>query len=171
MKRVLAMALILLYLLGLVGCKSSSLPEEMAEDFSFAIRWNTNGISSYDSLTGVLVKDAKAAEPKDYTAAYFLTDDEKQQIYAMIRELKPYDYPDLYEPKDQGVLTEKTDPLTLTVRMNDTEKTIRVQNTAGLHASKDQKAQKLLAALNAIEVLLESSEAWKALPDYEQFYE
>ena len=59
----------------------------------------------------------------------------------IIRELEPYDDPNLYDPKDKGILTEATMPLILIERANETEKRIQVENIAGMHASKEKKCR------------------------------
>ena len=167
MKRILAMFLILLYMTGSVGCQSSSLPEEMPEDFSFAIRWNTYGISTYDSDTGILVKDTKASDPKEYTADLVLTQEQEKLVYDYIRELNPYSYSDDYEPRG-NVPGEPPHPLYLTVRINSTEKQIRVKNFSG---TTDKKGELYRSTCNAIIEILESTEEWQGLPEYERFFE
>ena len=167
MKRLFGLVLAFLCLLALAGCKSSSMPEEMPADFSFAVRWNTYGISSYDSQTGKLVKDAEAAEPKDYTIEYFLTEEEMSRIYGYIRELDPYDYPDDYEPRGNH-LAEPPHPLYLTVRVDGTEKQIRVRNFS---QPQDRKGELYFSTCQAITAFLESTEAWQSLPEYERFFE
>ena len=171
MKRFRSFVFSVLCLAFLVGCDSASMPEEMPEDFSFALTWGNYGACSYDSLTGKLVKTTHATHPEDYVTEYHLPDDLKNQIYGIIRELDPYDYPDLYEPKDKGVLTEATMPLNLVVRANEAEKRVHVENIAGMHASRDKKAQKLFAASKAIETILVTSEPWNALPEEEFSYD
>ena len=65
--------LLLILFFTLTSCSlfKNSLPEEIPDDFSFSIMWNTDGISSYDSKTGILIKDKYATNPNEYTTTYF----------------------------------------------------------------------------------------------------
>ena len=64
----------------------------MPKDFSFELTWNINGISSYDSETGKLVKTWDATNPSLYVTTYMLTDADKAQMYEWISSLDVNSY-------------------------------------------------------------------------------
>ena len=61
--------------------------------------------------------------------------------------------------------------LILSVYCNGTQKTIKAENIACEFTSKDEKGQDFLAVCKAIINTLTATEEWKALPDYEFYYE
>ena len=62
--------------------------------------------------------------------------------------------------------------LILTVCIGDEEKTVTAEDIAVYHSTpKTEKGQAFLETCRAIEALLEGTDEWKALPDYENFYE
>lgn len=148
------------------------MPEEMPEDFSFSLTWGTYGFSSYDSRTGKLVKTTQATDPEDYITYYRLSEEEKESIYEYIRELDPDSYPDEYNPYGKGVTSNPSETLILTVRMGDSVKSIKAEDiAASLQRSRKPKGQKFLDTCQAIIDILQASEEWKALPDYEFYYD
>ena len=139
------------------------------DDFSFALTWGVFGISSYDSHTGKLVKTTDATNPEDYITNYQLTDTQKWYIYSWIYALDVYSYPDIYE-----LQTPPSDPvgtLILTVRVGDEEKTIKAEHVSLFFDTENEKEQRFFDTCNAISDLLEATDEWKALPDFENFYE
>ena len=139
------------------------------DDFSFALTWGVFGISSYDSHTGKLVKTTDATNPEDYITNYQFTDTQKWRIYSWIYALDVYSYPDIYE-----LQTPPSDPdgtLILTVRVGDEEKTIKAEHVSLFFDAENEKEQRFFDTCNAISDLLEATDEWKALPDFENFYE
>ena len=61
--------------------------------------------------------------------------------------------------------------LILTVRTNNTVKTIKAENIALSYSSNNKKGQAFLDACKEIKDLLMSTDEWKALPDYEFLYD
>lgn len=169
MKRLLSLFL-LAAILCLAGC--NSMPEEVPEDFSFSLTFGTYGISSYDSRSGKLVKTTQASNPEDYITNYRLADEEKELIYEYIHDLDPESYPDEYNPYGKGITSNPSDTLILTVRIGDSVKTIKAEDIAGsLSRSRKPKGQKFLDTCQAIIDILQATEEWKALPDYEFYYD
>ena len=139
------------------------------DDFSFALTWGVYGISSYDSHSGKLVKTTDAKNPEDYITNYQLTDTQKRRIYSWIYALDVYSYPDIYE-----LQTPPSDPdgtLILTVRVGDEEKTIKAEHVSLFFDAENEKEQRFFDTCNAISDLLKATDEWKALPDFENFYE
>ena len=173
MKKWMMFILLFVFVLPLAGCSNQEPligSKQVPEDFSFALTWNCYGVSSYDSKTGKLIKTTDATNPDDYVAYYNLTIEDKEYIYGLLAELNANSYPDVYDPND-GVTSEPSMTLILTVRVDGKEKTIRAQDIAISYGSKDKKGQLFLSVCQAISNRLMATEEWKALPDYENYYE
>lgn len=141
------------------------------ESFCFSLTWNTYGISSYDSTTGKLVKSSDATHPEEYTTTYFLTDEQKQQIYDWIKDLQVTDYPDTYNPHPDGLMSNPSMTLILSVHTDTVQKTIQAKDIAITNQSTNEKGQNFLTVCKNIEQMLTETEEWKALPEYEFLYD
>ena len=139
------------------------------EDFAFALTWNCDGVSSYDSQTGKLIKTTDAINTDDYVTDYQLTDQDKEDIYNWIVALDVSSYPEVYDP--QNGMSKPSMTLVLTVYCNGTQKTVKAENIALSFTSEDEKGQAFLSVCEAICNRLTATEEWKALPDYENLYE
>lgn len=196
MKKLIALALALVCVLGLAGCKEpkggilddgadigvdAEHPgretnkvddtQKVPADFSFALTWGCYGISSYDSTTGKLVKTTHATVPEDYITYYTLTEAEMRSIYQVIMALNADSYPDQYDPQQGRLASDPPMTLILTVRIDEAEKTIKAENIAITDESEDARGQAFLTACKTIRDVLIASEEWKALPDYEFYYD
>ena len=140
------------------------------EDFRFSLVYGIAGDLTYDSETGVLVKQRVATHVEDYTTTYFFTDEQKNRIYDLIVEMDPVSYPDEYNPIADGIASEPSYEIVLTVTYNGVTKTITCHDIAIGAAPKDEQGEKFLAVLDAIRDILVASDEWKALPEYEFFY-
>ena len=141
------------------------------ESFSFSLTWDCYGISSYDSETGRLVKTKDATDPQDYITTYYLTDAQRQQIYGVIMDLDVSSYPDIYDPHGNGLASDPSMTLILTVQTGTIQKTITAADIAMSYESKDEQGQRFLSACKMIRDILTATEEWKALPEYENFYD
>lgn len=173
MKKCIVLGVALMLLLWSAGCKSQQpVPlgdtADIPEDFSFALTWNCYGVSSYDSITGKLVKTTDATHPEDYVAFHALTDEEREYVYSLISALDVNSYPEEYDPGNGG--SEPPMTLILTVRTGGMEKTIRAEHISLFFTSEDEKGQRFLSACKDICNMLMATEEWKALPDYEFLY-
>ena len=157
--------LLLSLTLGLTACGGGN---RVPEDFSFAISWN-HGVTSYDSATGVLVKESDATHPEDYTTEYRLTEQELQMVWQLIQQLDIQSYPDQYDP-NPGKQSKPPTSLILTVRTAEGEKTIAARGINAGYESPDPKGQKFLDVCRAIEEILTGTKAWKDLPEFERLY-
>ncbi len=166
MKKIITVILVFVLLLPLAGCKAKKVT--VPEDFSFALTWNTYGISSYDSETGTLIKTTDATYPEDFVTNHKLTDEEKIKIYSIVSSLDAASYPDVYDP--QNGMSEPSMTLILTVRENGKEKTIKAEDISLSFESKTKKGRRFLGACEDIIDILTAIEEWKALPDYERYY-
>ncbi|MBE6584432.1 MAG: hypothetical protein E7649_05590 [Ruminococcaceae bacterium] len=142
---------------------------EAPEDFCFAVTWGVFGISSYDSKTGKLVKTTDATHPEDYATTYFLSDDELNAVWTVIEQLDvenlgEFDY-------DDFGLSEPHLSLSLTVKTGSIDKTITVPEASLMYEGMTPEAQKFMNAIKTIRDILVNTDEWKALPDYENFYE
>lgn len=152
------------------------LPEVIPEDFSFALTWDCYGISSYDSKSGKLVKTTDATHPEDYITSCTLSDTQMKEIYAMLRDLDISSYPETYDPindpnSDLQTMSSPSMTLILTVRLDGNEKAVACRNIAMQFKGYDEKSQKFLDVCKTIKEIMTATEEWKALPEYEFFYE
>ena len=139
------------------------------EDFSFAITWNCYGVSSYDSKTGILVKEKNASKPGDYTTKYTLSEEEKARIFKLVSIIS-IDSLDDIDRTENTVVSIPPNTLYLTVRYGGTEKTIGAEDTAWLYISEDKRAGAFLDACATIIGILEETPEWQDLPDFENHY-
>lgn len=154
-----------------VDRKEPSTESDSLESFSFSLTWNTYGVSSYDSATGKLVKSSDATHPEEYTTTYLLTEEQKQQVYAWIKDLQVTDYPDTYNPHPDGLMSSPSMTLILSVHTDTMQKTIQAKDIAITNESTNEKGQRFLTVCESIAQMLTETEKWKALPEYEFFYE
>ena len=189
MKKWAAWIVLLAFILALAGCDSgppangdpTGDPEYTdggsdikglgsIESFSFSLEWGNHG-ESYDSNTGLLKKETQPVEhnPGDYIAIYRLTEEQNQQIYDLLADLDVTSYPNLYDPQmgKQASFPDMT--LILSVRTDSVQKTITARHIAVLWSSDDAKGQAFLNACKAIIDVLEQTEEWKTLPEYDFF--
>lgn len=142
-------------------------------DFEFTLQWNTFGISHYDSATGELIKTTDATKPEDYVTTHILTEEERHKVWEYLINLPYTSYPEEYLPNPDGGM-EPDETITLSVRTGDTEHTITTRASA-FYGIKDQGvkngADNFMKSIRGITELLQETEEWKALPDYEFYYE
>lgn len=139
-------------------------------NYSFSLMWNTYGISSYDSKTGTLIKTSDATNPKEYTTNLKLTEQQYSAIWKLIKGLDIESYPDEYNPHGNGVSTPYM-TLILSVKADGIDKTITVKETMLSYEADNKKGQKFLDTCKGIRDILTATEEWKALPEYEFFYD
>ena len=169
MKKLLFILLVCVLLLDcLVGCAEKPLPKEVPEDFSFALTWGVYGISSYDSRTGKLVKTKDATNPRDYVTYVKLSDEVMELIYKKLRALDVESYPDEYYPT---LGSEPSAELILTVRRGDYVKTIEAKDVSLSFDALFPKGKRFINTCSDISDILTATEEWKALPDYEFYYD
>lgn len=173
MKKLMTFVCILAFAVTLLGCsakENSSKSDIVPEDFAFSLTWGCYGISSYDSKTGKLVKTTDATNPDDYVTYYQLTDQDKEYVYNLVASLDVNSYPDVYNPQ-KNIVSEPPMTLILTVNYNGMQKTIKAERLSFSFKSKDAKGQAFLSVCEAISNRLTATEEWKALPEYEHFYQ
>ncbi len=144
---------------------------DVPDNLSFSLTWNTYGISSYDSATGKLVKTSDATNPEDYITTLELDGQQLFAIWELLWELDIETYPDEYDPHGGGLSSDPSMTLILTLRDGDKVKTVRAEDIALTYESNDPKGQKFLDTCKGIRDILTATEEWKALPEYEFFYD
>ena len=153
------------------GDMDGAVNTDVPENLSFSITWNTYGISSYDSATGKLIKTTDATNPEDYITTLKLDGTQLFAIWELLWELDIETYPDEYNPHRNGLASSPSMTLILTLRNGDMVKTVRAENIALTYESDDPKGQKFLDTCKGIQDILTATEEWKALPEYEFFYD
>ena len=152
------------------GNMDGAVNTDVPDNLSFSLTWNTYGISSYDSATGKLVKTTDATNPEDYVTTLELDGTQLFEIWELLWELDIETYPDEYNPHG-GLASSPSMTLILTLREGDKVKTVRAEDIALSYESDDPKGQKFLDTCKAIRDILTATEEWKALPEYEFFYD
>ncbi|MBQ8641427.1 MAG: hypothetical protein IJ480_04355 [Clostridia bacterium] len=151
---------ILVFLLAV--CTSCGTGNAIDETYSFALQWGYDGMYSYDSTTGELVKGANVSQ-------YVLTEAECLRIQDILRNLDVQSYPDEYNP-NENLATSPPMTLLLTVRTEAWEKTITAKEIASCYASEDRRGQRFLDVFVQITEILERTAVWNAMPDVDLFY-
>lgn len=137
--------------------------------FSFALTWD-RGECSYDSRTGLLIRDANAADPARYRTTCFLPPEEREEIRALLEALDAAAYPDSYDPHGGGTAAKPPMTLILTVRTGQEEKTIAARGIADTFTADNERGQRFLQTCRRIIDMLTATAAWKALPEAEVLY-
>ena len=162
-----------------VGLTDDTEEPEVPEDFSFSLVWDTYGISSYDSKTGVLVKTKDATDVSRYTTELYLTPDLLAACYnALFVEADIMDYPDIYDPfnapgAEKRFMSIPDQTIIITVTANGVTKTVKCEKIA-FGTYEDcycDEAIRFLSACSDLEDVIMSTDEWLALPDYEFYYE
>ena len=151
--------------------ESEKTESELKESFSFALEWNVNGDSTYDSETGTLVKQKIATNLDDYTTTLKLTDEQLKEAYEILSKLDYSDYPtnENYNPSD--MMSTPTDTLILTVRIGGVTRKITAKNIAIQAEGKDKAGRAFLDACSALKNMIYATPEWQSLPAYEFLYE
>lgn len=145
--------------------------EGPVSEFSFSLTWGYYGESSYDSRTGQLIKTNFSTHVEDYVTTYHLSKEQKEQVYALIQELDLGSYPDFYDPHEGKLGSDPSMTLVLSVTVGGMGKTVRTREIALGYQADNEKGQRFLTVCREISSLLMNTEAWKALPEYEFFYD
>ena len=138
-------------------------------DFSFSLTWGIFGHSSYDSETGRLVKTDDVSPNDDYVATHFLTPQEKLAIYKTVRALEITSYSDEFNPTMNG--SDPYETLVLSARIGNISKTITAKEVGLNSPASSTKGREFMDACETISDILESTEEWKAMPDFPFYYE
>ena len=168
---IIAILAAILLIIALASCESASSLPEKPDGFSFTLTWGCYGISSYDSESGKLVKTKHATYPENYVTTYNLSTEEYNKIYSMIRELNIEAYPDVYNPHKDGIASAPSMTLILSVKTNTVKKTVTAENIALTYECNNADGRRFLNVCKNIQDILIETDQWKALPEYEFFYD
>lgn len=162
-----------------------TVPDDFYISYSWGPKWGPYEMSSYDSLTGELVKvrtecfmgQPEEHTPEEYITTYFLTDEQKKKLYQKITDTDILSYPDIYKPYPEWE-TLSQERVTVKVRYDNKEKEIVCYPyPAGIMEhpelnkieTDDEKANDFISLCSTIEKILTASDEWKALPYYETY--
>ena len=162
-----------------------TVPDDFYISYSWGPKWGPYEMSSYDSLTGELVKvsaesfipQPEERTPDEYKTTYFLTDEQKKELYQKITDTDILSYPDIYKPYPEWE-TLSQERVTVKVRYDNKEKEIvcypypdGIMEHPELNKieTDDEKANDFISLCNTIKKILTASDEWKALPYYETY--
>ncbi len=138
--------------------------------FSFSLTWGCYGISSYDSLTGKLVKTTDATHPENYVTYYRPDEAAFEKMKDLLTGLDIESYPDEYDPCE-GMMSSPSRTIILTVRNGNEEKTVTCEDITLDSGYAHGKGKAFLNVCDTIAEMLTSTPEWEALPDYERLYD
>ena len=140
------------------------------EDFSFSLVWNTYGISSYDSKTGILIKENDIDFVDVYTTEMHFDRETLFAVYNSIAGLDWAYYPEEYDPNPR-IKQEPPVSFVLTMRNGNTVKTIKAVNIAEEKDGADEHGIDFLTVCRSIADQIMDTEEWKSLPPYAHLFE
>ena len=146
---------------------------DFVPDFEIVLTWNAYGISHYDSKSGELIKTTDASRPEDYKTVHLLTDAERCAVWNLLTEMNFPKVPSNYLPNPE-IQSEPDTKIELTVNVGDQSSHIVSRGSAFSmidDSEKGAEARRFINAFNGLTELLENCDEWKALPDYEHYYE
>lgn len=154
-------------------------PEDVPEGFGFSLVWNTFGQNSYDSRTGRLVKTTNATHPEDYVTEMFFSPEDMRWVYTAVQNMDLSVYPNSYDPfnaPDAELVQMVTPSQNLVLTVWDGGKVVKrieCMNVLyfGMAEGYDDAAKDFVALCRGISERVYASSEWKALPEYEFFYE
>lgn len=149
-------------LLLMILCTACTAGTDFPAAYSFSLQWGYDGMCSYDSTAGELVRGAGRTE-------YFLTESEKQEIHALLQNLDIQTYPDIYNPNPH-LATSPPMTLILTVQTEFWEKTVTAEEIACSYVSDDRMGQRFLEVCAGIQDIIEQTTEWQTLPEPDLFY-
>ena len=139
--------------------------------FEFSLTWGVYGISSYDSATGKLVKTNDATRPEEYITEHKLTAEERVVVWEALMNLGYASLPKDFDPYD-GLKSEPSETIVLKVTVEGEDYEIRCEEIAMSGAAKgSNEGMNFIKGIDRITGMLQGTEEWKALPDYEFIYE
>ena len=144
---------------------------DLIDTFSFALEWNVNGDSTYDSKTGTLVKQKIATNLDDFTTTLVLTDEQLAEAYDILSKLDYSDYPTKENYNPGKGMSAPADTLVLTVRIGGVTRTITARGIAFHAEGKDKAGQAFLDACYSLKEIIYATPEWQSLPEWEFLYE
>ena len=145
---------------------------DVPEDFSFFIRWNVYGVSTYQSKDGKLVKttDTVDGNKDKFITTLTLDRETTERFYRMIDGLDLLSYPSEYDPGCG--YSEPSAYLELSYTANGKTYGVRCRSISLDYRTADnEKGQAFLDVVNGISDYLTSTPEWKALPDWDVLYD
>ena len=144
---------------------------DLKESFSFALEWNVNGDSTYDSETGTLVKQKIATNLDDFTTTLTLSDEQLAEAYEILSKLDYSKYPTSENYNPGKGMSAPADTLVLTVRIGGVTRKITARGIAFHAEGKDKAGQAFLDACYSLKEMIYATPEWQSLPEWEFLYE
>lgn len=152
---------------------------QVPDDFSLFFRWGIDGISSFDSKTGELIKDRGASDAAKYTATYTPDAFDCAYFYSLLTEsIDLFSYPassyDPYNAPDAKLRLHASPSRTVEITLcaNGKTHTVLLSDIALADASECwcEEAAHLVEVIEEIAAHLTATEEWMALPEYERCF-
>ena len=125
---------------------------------------------SYDSETGKLVKMKEATHPEDYETVHLLTEDERVRCWQYLMNSNYTAFPEGFDP-DKNVASEPPSAISLSVTCEGETKKVSCSDSAYFIETAEPGVPEFFENIGEITQLLMETEEFRALPDYEFYYE
>ncbi|MBR1758161.1 MAG: hypothetical protein IJ744_05455 [Lachnospiraceae bacterium] len=143
--------------------------------FEFSLTWGVYGISSYDSVSGKLVKTKDATHPEEYVTTHMLTTEERTKVWQSLMSMSYESLPKDYDPCE-GLKSEPSETILLHVEVEGKTYDVQCKNIAlmtqdELKNVSSNAGRDFFRGIWQICSLLQQTEEWQALPEYEFLYD
>ena len=139
-------------------------------NYEFTLSWGAYGNHSYDSETGKLVKMKEATHPEDYETVHLLTEDERVRCWQYLMNSNYTAFPEGFDP-DKNVASEPPSAISLSVTCEGETKKVSCSDSAYFIETAEPGVPEFFENIGEITQLLMETEEFRALPDYEFYYE
>lgn len=159
-------------LLLATGCGSGVKSAETAppEDFNFILKYGVGAKNVLDTFAGTFTKDLVNA--RTVTTRLTLTPEEMAAVYAEMRRLNIFAYPEEFAPRQNGLYITPHPTYYLKVQMDGKVKEIYWEDITGEQnlSAQPQEAVQLRNLIDKIVRMIEAKEEFKQLPQPEGVY-
>ncbi|MBQ7063590.1 MAG: hypothetical protein IJM90_01680 [Firmicutes bacterium] len=143
---------------------------KVPEDFSFTLTWGMNGISSYDSTSGKLVKSSIEADLEKYTTQLILDEGQRAEIYRMLKSLRLEQYPGSLDPFPDH-RSKPTTNIILTMTANGKTRSIVCHGIGLVPADQAPEGarRRLAETIESLIQFIAATPEWQSLPPYKVY--
>jgi len=147
----------------LIGCSTCGTRSRAESEFNFIFKYGTGARNILNTFNGEFTKDMVLDDP--ITIDFILTNEEMKNILAKMKEIKFFDYPQVFSivnnPDDIEGFVTPYNSYYFKVRDNSKTKELFWEDKI---INKDEKADKLRALIKFIISTIKAKEEYKKLP-------